>query len=84
MLAYALVPYSIRDSVAGASMLEWNQSLPEVTRLLLELGLEPNQRYKGPAYLRTCTVWEGFLAHSNRILDPWQGGTVYYNKRSRQ
>lgn len=63
-------------------MLERNLSLPEVTRVLLELGLDPNQRYQGPAYLRACTVWEGFLANGDFILSPWQDGPPHYAKEA--
>lgn len=82
MLAYALVPHRVRDSVAGASMLEGNPSLPEMTRVLLELGLDPNQRYDGPSYLPACTVWEGFLANGDLILDPWLEGPPDYSKEA--
>ncbi|KAG7293507.1 hypothetical protein NEMBOFW57_003559 [Staphylotrichum longicolle] len=82
LLAYALVPHRVRDSVAGASMLEGNPSLPEMTRVLLELGLDPNQRYDGPSYLPPCTVWEGFLANGDLILDPWLEGPPDYSKEA--
>ena len=83
LLAYALVPYRLRDSVIGASIISVDtQSLPEITNLLLELGLDPNQSYEGPSYHHGCTVWEGFLVNGDFIISTWQEGPVQYDKEA--
>ncbi|KAI1773269.1 hypothetical protein F4818DRAFT_423753 [Hypoxylon cercidicola] len=66
LLAYALVPYRVAYSHAdGYSRLGRYQSVPEVTRILLKNGHDPNQEYDGPAYQQHCTVWQGFLTYGD-------------------
>jgi len=67
LLAYALVRRPAQRGEA-TSALGGAQSLPEITSLLLELGLDPNQYYEGPDYPQACTVWEEFLALQNYLV----------------
>ncbi|KJR89829.1 uncharacterized protein SPSK_05936 [Sporothrix schenckii 1099-18] len=59
LLAYALVPCSFKNQFFDFELKRY-QSLPNVTHVLLELGLNPNEKYTIPS-LPVWTVWEGFL-----------------------